>query len=240
MQNKIGFIDSGIGGLNILKKYLIKKPNNEYIYFGDTAHLPYGNKKPELLIEYASNIINFLISKGASTIILACGTLCSVAYDELIKRFPNIKIINIIDNTCKYLNETDYKKIGLIATKNTISKGRFKEKLNKKIISKSTPMLVPIIENRYEKKYDYYINLYLKNMKDIDALILGCTHYIILKDKIEKYLNKPIIDMSDYISDEIKETNTRSLELYFSKITPSLKTNIKDILGDIPVKEINL
>ena len=240
MPNKIGFIDSGIGGLNILKKYLEKRPNNEYIYFGDTLHLPYGDKSKEELIGYATKIIDFLIVNGVKTVVLACGTLCSVAYDDLVKKYPDIKIINIIDNTCKYLNKSSYKNIGLIATENTIKMKRFNNKLNKHIISKSTPMLVPIIENREVDKYNYYIDYYLKDMKHVDALILGCTHYIVLKDAIKEYIQKPIIDMSLFISDEIDEIGFKSLTLYFSKITPNLVINIKDLLGDIAIKEISL
>jgi len=239
MPNKIGFIDSGIGGLNILKKYLEEKPNNDYIYFGDTLHLPYGNKPREELMGYATKIIDFLIDNGVKTVILACGTLCSVCYDDLVKKYPDIKIVNIIDNTCKYLNKSSYKNIGLIATENTIKMKRFNNKLNKHIISKSTPMFVPIIENREFDKYDYYIDYYLKDLKDVDALILGCTHYTILKDVIKKYFEKSIIDMSDYISKEIGNSGNSSVRLCFSKLTSNLIINIYEIIGDYPVEEIN-
>ncbi len=240
MPNKIGFIDSGIGGLNILKKYLQKMPNNNYIYYGDTAHLPYGSKTKEELLEYSTKIIKFLINRGVNTIVLACGTLCSLVYDDLINIFPNIKIINIIDNACENINKTNYKKIGLIATENTIKKGRFANKLKKEVLTKSTPMFVPIIENREEDKYNYYINYYLNDLKDVDALVLGCTHYLFLKKEIEKYLHKPIIDMSDYLPIDIYDSKSKSLDIYFSKITPYLSKNIKEIIGNYHIKKMIL
>lgn len=241
MPNKIGVIDSGIGGLNILSKLLNVRPNNNYIYYGDTRHLPYGDKTYDELLEYASNIIRFLITEGVNTIVIACGTLCSTVYSDLVKLFPNIKFINIVDATCNYLNQSDYKRIGVIATSNTINSHSFKKRLNKDVIEVASPMLVPVLEDRNKDKYDYYIDYYLKDMLDIDVLVLGCTHYIILKDKIKAYLNKPVINMADYILEDIPNQNTSSLAMYFSKVDDNLINNVKEIIGssNIILKELN-
>lgn len=233
MQNKILVIDSGIGGLNILKKLMEDRPNNSYIYYGDTIHMPYGNKSYSELLMYSTNIINSFLNEGISTVVVACGTLCSTVYPSLIERFPNLKFINIVDATCEYINNSNYNKIGVIATVNTINSHSFKKRLNKELIEKETPELVPILESREVDKYDYYIDYYLKDMRNIDALILGCTHYILLKDRIEKYLGKPVINMADYIIKDIPNSGNKNVTLYFSKIDNNLINNVKDIIENI-------
>ena len=101
-------------------------------------------------------------------------------------------------------------------------------------------MLVPIIENRDVDKYDYYIDYYLNDFKDVDALILGCTHYISLKDKIAKYLNKEVINMADYIIKEIPNKSIPNLKLYFSYINENIRKNTKEIIGNYKIERKEL
>ena len=116
---RIGVFDSGLGGINVLSCLIKKYPNNEYIYFGDTKNLPYGDKTKEELMVLASNAIDFLISKNVELIIIACGTISSNGYDELKKRY-NIPLYDIISPTINYLKESDLNNIGVIGTKRTI------------------------------------------------------------------------------------------------------------------------
>jgi len=227
---RIGIFDSGIGGVNVLSSLIKKYPNNEYIYFGDTLNLPYGNKDKNELFKLASNAIDFLLSKNVDIIIIACGTISSNCYKDLKDKY-NKKIYDIISPTLNYIKNSNLKKIGVIGTIKTIESNIFKIE-NKDIFMKKTPNFVPIIENNeIEKKENEIINE-LKEFNDFDALVLGCTHYPLLKDIIKKNINIKIIDMGDILANSINLPNNskKSYELYFSKIDNNLLNNINHIL----------
>ena len=228
---RIGVFDSGIGGVNVLSSLIKKYPNNEYIYFGDTLNLPYGNKEKKELLKLACNAIDFLLSKHVDIIIIACGTISSNCYDDLKNKY-DIKIYDIISPTLNYLKECEFKNIGVIGTTKTIESNIFKIS-NKNILMKQTPSFVPIIENNeIDDKQDDIINE-LKDFKNFDALVLGCTHYPLLKNLIQKKINVKTIDMGDILANRINISNnsTKSCELYFSKIDKNLLDNIKKILN---------
>ena len=211
---RVGIFDSGIGGLTVLKKLIQKYPNNEYIYYGDSKNVPYGNKSIEELKLLSSNIMDFLINKKVDLVIIACGTISSNLTLYLKDKY-NIKIIDIISPTIKYLNESNYNKIGILGTTNTIKSKIFSKSINKDIKEVECPLFVPIIENNNYDKLNDCLKLYLSDLKDRDLIVLGCTHYPIIKNKIQKFLsNSIIIDMSDNIS--ISNDGKSSVELYFS------------------------
>ena len=225
---KVGLFDSGIGGLTVLKTLIKKYPNNEYIYYGDTLNVPYGNKSREELLVLSKNNMEFLISKGAELIIIACGTVSSNCLDYL-KASYNIPIISIVSPTIEYLNNSSYNTIGVIATNATINSHIFKNNLlNKNVIEIATPELVPIIENNKFDELDMVLHKYLDGI-NIDVLVLGCTHYPLVKDKIRSIINCDIIDMSEYVS--ISEGNTKGLSIYFSKLDDTIKNNVHKIFN---------
>lgn len=229
---RVGVFDSGIGGLTVLKTLIDNYPNNEYIYYGDTINLPYGNKTKEELTRLSKANIEFLLSKQADIIIIACGTVSSNCIDYLKSKF-SIPIYDIISPTIKYLNNSNYNNIGVIATNATIDSQIFKNNLNKNVYEIKTPDFVPIIENNKIDLLDKTIDNYLKEYKDkIDILVLGCTHYPIIKNSINKYLNNKIeiLDMSNLLLDKLKEDSTSSITIYFSKLTDTIKKNTKKIL----------
>ena len=210
---KVGLFDSGIGGLTVLKTIMKKYPNNDYIYFGDTLNVPYGSKSIEELKVLAKNDVEFLLGKGAEMIIVACGTVSSNCLDYL-KSIYSIPILSVVSPTIEYLNNSDYKNIGVIATNATINSHMFKNNIkNKNVIEIATPELVPIIENNRFDELDGVLHKYLDGL-DIDALVLGCTHYPLIKDQIKSIINCDIIDMGEYI--KISEGNTRSIDVFFS------------------------
>ena len=224
---KVGLFDSGIGGLTVLKTLIKKYPNNEYIYYGDTLNVPYGNKSREELLILSKNNMEFLINKGAELIIIACGTVSSNCLDYL-KASYNIPIISIVSPTIEYLNNSNYNTIGVIATNATINSHIFKNNLlNKNVIEIATPELVPIIENNKFDELDMVLHKYLDGI-NIDVLVLGCTHYPLVKDKISSIINCDIIDMSEYVS--ISEGNTKGLSIYFSKLDDTIRDNVKRII----------
>ena len=228
---RIGIFDSGLGGINVLSCLIKKYPNNEYIYFGDTKNLPYGDKTKDELIKLASDAIDFLLTKNVDLIIIACGTISSNCYNELKEKY-SVPIYDIISPTIKYLENCNLDRIGVIGTSKTIESGIFNLD-NKKIFMKATPSLVPIIENNKVGENFNNIIADLFPFKDYDLLVLGCTHYPILKKIIEDNLNTKTLDMGEVLVNSIKlENNSKyNCELYFSLISVKLITNIDNILG---------
>lgn len=236
---KIGIFDSGIGGLTVLKKLLEKYPNNEYIYYGDTKNIPYGDKNIRELKVLSCNIIDFLIQKEVDLIIIACGTVSSNLSTYLKNKY-NIKIIDIINPVIKYLNNSNYEKIGVIATQATVNSKVFSNNIKKDIKEIACSKFVPLIESNNFSELNKYFDIYLNNLKDRDLIVLGCTHYPLIKDKINKYLgnNIKLLDMSDCIN-EITNIGASRVNLYFSKLDHNVTNNINKIIN-IKIKSINL
>ena len=228
---RIGVFDSGIGGINVLSCLIKKYPNNEYIYFGDTKNLPYGDKAKEELNKLARDAIEFLLTKNVDIIIIACGTISSNCYRELKNKY-NIPIYDIISPTIEYLNNCEYQNIGVIGTKRTIESKVFAIP-NKDITMLATPSFVPIIENNLVKEKEQDILKELEIFKSSDILVLGCTHYPSIKETINK-LGIKSLDMGEVLVNKLNVSNTgnKSCELYFSLISVNLIENITKILGN--------
>ena len=224
---RIGLFDSGVGGLTVLKVLVNKYSDNEYIYYGDTLNNPYGNKSKDELLVLAKKNINFLLDKKVDMIIIACGTVSSNCLYEL-KESYNIPIYSILEPTIDYLNKSNYDNIGVIATKATINSHIFKDNIGKNVYEIATPKLVPLIEENNLNNIDEVLNEYLKNVK-IDVLVLGCTHYPIIKDNIKKIIGEAdIIDMGDLIN--VQNGNKGEINIYFSKLNEVIISNTKRIL----------
>lgn len=234
---RIGVFDSGIGGLTVLKTLIKKIPNNEYVYYGDTKNLPYGNKSIEELKSLSSNIIEFLLNKKVDMIVIACGTVSSNLSSYLREKY-DIKIIDIISPVINYLNNSNYNNIGIIATQATINSKIFSRNINKNIKEVACPMFVPIIENNKIYELNNYFKEYLENLKDCDLIVLGCTHYPLIKKQINEYLNIELLDMSECINN-IPNNGISRVELYFSKLDSIIIDNVNNIL-DLKEYIINL
>lgn len=193
----IGVFDSGIGGLTVVKKMLSMLPNEKIIYFGDTARVPYGSKSNSTIIEYANQDAKFLYNKNVKLIIAACNTASSVALDNLREQF-DIPIIGMIEPGAKYaLSKTKNGKIGVIGTHSTINNEAYSRKLkqlseNIEVFEKACPLFVPLAEEGWtdHKATELIAEEYLEELikKEIDTLILGCTHYPILTEIIQKIM----------------------------------------------------
>ena len=229
---RIGVFDSGIGGLTVLKELINKYPNNEYIYFGDILNIPYGTKTKEELLVLADKIINFLISKKVELIIIACGTISSNIYSEIKDKY-NIEIIDILSPTINYLKNQNYYKVGVLATPMT-AKSLYFEKHLSNVKSVGCPKLVPLIESGKINETDKYIKEYLNELTDVQAIVLGCTHYPVLIPVIRKYSSLPLINMGKCLVDtlSVNKTSTLHIKLYFSKLTPEIITNICGIIKE--------
>ena len=232
---KIGLFDSGVGGLTVLKSFLKYHPNNEYYYYGDTLNVPYGDKTKEELRNCVDNILKFLKDKKVEMIIIACGTVSANLYEEL-KEEIDIPIYSVISELPKYIEERNYKNTLVMATNATINTHIFKNKLMNNVIEVACPKLVPAIENNEIDKIDLILDEYLKGIDNIDSLVLGCTHYPIIKDKIKEKVGNDvdIIDMGEILAKNINiQDSYRNVTLYFSKITPELDNNVKMIIKNM-------
>lgn len=230
---RVGMFDSGIGGLTVLNSFLIHHPNNEYIYYGDTLNVPYGTKNKEELFELSKKIIEFLESEKVDIIVIACGTVSSNIYNQL-KEITNIPIYSIISELPEYIKENNYKNVLALATPATINTHIFKNTLSTNVIEVACPKLVPLIEEKNEEMLDKVIKEYLIDIDKIDAIILGCTHYPLIKKQIEKNINKniDIIELGEILARKIELNESfQNIELYFSKETEKLHKNVEDILS---------
>ncbi|QIK16761.1 glutamate racemase [Blattabacterium sp. DPU] len=210
----IGIFDSGIGGLIIAKEMKIQMPNEDFIYFGDTKNMPYGEKSQEFIRKNSMKIVSFLYKKKCKAIVIACNSIASNALDLIQKKFhKKILIFNVIDPVVKNTIFLSYKKIGIIATPATIHSNFYQKKIKKyyrhiDLVQMSTPLLAPIIENGWEiEKINPIIENYLNHFKSIDAILLACTHYLFLKEKIENFYHGKVhlIDIQKIVVQEIKK-----------------------------------
>ena len=211
----IGIFDSGLGGLTVLKQIQHCLPFEDYIYFGDTAHLPYGSKSNDCIIDYSYNIANFLISKNVKAIIIACNSASSVAKEYLQQQF-DIPIFEVITPSVEHaVNVTNNKRIGIIGTETTIKSKIYSQKISNLdqsiyVEEIACPLFVPIIEESLSNHSIANIaaKLYLKKIpKEVDTLILGCTHYPLIKKTIQNSISSEIsiLDSSIVVADYVKE-----------------------------------
>lgn len=217
-NNPIGVFDSGIGGLTIVKELMKLLPNENIIYFGDLGRLPYGNKSVETINKFSSQTVQFLLKQNVKAIIIACNTISAVAKDTVKTLASSIPVINIVDSGAKLaIDTTENNKIGVIATLATIKSNAYPKALyslsnNVEVFVKACPLFVPMIEEGFinhpaleiiAKEYLQYFN-----NSNIDTLILGCTHYPLIKKTIEKIINNNIkvVDPATYACENLKKT----------------------------------
>jgi glutamate racemase len=226
-MSKIGVFDSGLGGLTVLKNLLEHHQETDFIYLGDNARVPYGNKSEATIIKYSEQAVEFLLSKGVHTIIIACNTSSAIALEYLNNKFKDVNFIGMIKPAAKgAVNLTKSKKIGVIGTQATINSKSYLKEIAKygeyKVLTKATPLFVPFVEAGMisHRAVDLIIEEYLSEFKgEIDTLILACTHYPFLIEGIRKYLGDSvnIIDTGYYASLELNnyyKISNRKIEYF--------------------------
>lgn len=198
VNNKaIGVFDSGLGGLTSVRELRKLLPNEKIIYFGDTGRVPYGTRSFEIITKYALDDLNFLSTFGVKAVLVACGTVSSIAIDTLRKNF-DISIMGVVESACLKASQTTVsKKVALLATPATVKNSAYEKTLfsidnSISLMSVSCPMFVPLVENGYVDdscSVTYTIaKEYLTSLAtfDPDTIILGCTHYPLIKNIIKK------------------------------------------------------
>ena len=252
-QKPIGVFDSGIGGLTVVERLASTLPNENIIYFGDTARVPYGSKSNSTVIEYSIQNTKFLLQKNIKALVVACNTASSIAIPDLKKMF-DIPIIGMIEPGSRMaLRKTQNKKIGVIGTRATISNLAYSKEIKKMndkavVFEKPCPLFVPLAEEGWIKhKATYEIaEEYLKELREnqIDTLVLGCTHYPILSEVIQEVIGLKValidsgVASSELIKDELEKFNllsnsekTGSQEYYVSDIPAKFKEVAELFLG---------
>lgn len=239
---KIGIFDSGIGGLTVARAIRNVLPNENLLYVGDTAHSPWGDKSQSQITSYSLALTNFLLKNDCNIVVIACNTASCIALESIVEKFPNIKLFNVIDPIISLLAQMDFNNlndVGIIGTKQTIKSNAYVSRLKQlhstsnsvpQIKSLATPLLVPLIEEGWTEHNatKLIIEEYLSalDLKDQSILILGCTHYPLIKAHIEDYyikLNKNImiIDSTLLIAKEIENFLLKNNQLQTNKMITS-------------------
>ena len=245
IQSKnLGVFDSGIGGLTVVNQIMKVLPRENIVYFGDTARVPYGAKAEKVIIGYAIQIANFLVSKDIKMLVVACNTVTAVALDVLKAKF-DIPVIGVIEPGAKAaVNNTTIKKVGVIGTITTVKSNAYSKEIKKinssiSVISKACPLFVPLVEEGW---LDHQVTKiiateYLTPLvkKGIDLIVLGCTHYPIIRTIIQSVIGNKIkiIDSAESTALEIRNV------LEEKKILNSLKNqspNYQFYVSDFPHK----
>ncbi len=207
-KNPIGIFDSGVGGLTVVKSLLEKMPSENFIYFGDTAHVPYGNKSPEQLFIYARQILAFLQQRNVKAVIVACGTHSSLTLPSLEKQCA-LPMLGVVKAGARAAARTsDNGRIGVLATHVTVSSLSYTKEIQAigssyRVFERACPRFVPLVESgslsgpEIEDAIDEYVGPVLN--EGIDTLILGCTHYPFLAPAIQDYVGEQVklVDPSD-------------------------------------------
>jgi glutamate racemase len=211
----IGVFDSGVGGLTVVRALLEHLPGQDIIYLGDTARTPYGSKSSRTIIKYALNSSRFLIQHGATILVIACNTVSSYAYETLCSAF-NIPVLDVVTPGVKLAVElSKSKRVGIIGTRATIASAVYEKGISAiapeaKIFGVACPLLVPLVEEGWLKRPEtaMIVRKYLAGLKSkhIDTLILGCTHYPVLRKLIQRKIGRRVrlVDSAEAIAMQIR------------------------------------
>ena len=262
-NNPIGLFDSGVGGLTVANAIKHLLPSETMIYYGDTAHLPYGDKSAESIIAYSRKITAFLLENNAKMVLIACNSASASAFNTLREEFGSrVILMDVIEPLASYIASKDYSKVGIIGTKRTVESGAYNEKIMARnsdieIVSLATPLFVPMIEEGFifDDISNAIIRTYLsdKKLEGIDSLVLGCTPYTIIKNQISKPFNfeiwvidsarvvalelRRILEINGLLSDKKKAAD----KFYVSDYTPYFEKIARMFYeGELNLEKLNI
>lgn len=228
----IGVFDSGIGGLTVFRSIVEKLPAYDYVYLGDNSRAPYGNRSFNTIHQYTWECVQWLFKQGCPLVILACNTasakaLRTIQQKDMIANYADKRVLGVIRPTAEVIgNYSQTKQIGVLGTTGTVQSESYLIEINKffpdvKVHQQACPLWVPLIENgEYNKPgADYYVQMYLAQIlaqaPDIDTLLLACTHYPLLQDKIQQHLPTGIkvVTQGDIVAESLSGYLTRHTEI---------------------------
>lgn len=259
---KIGVFDSGLGGLVITKTFMNELPEYDYLYLGDTAHLPYGEKTSGRILKYTLDSLKYLIAQNCKLIIIACNTATSITLRYIQQKFipayaPDVKVLGVVIPTVETAIEEKAKSVGIIAISATVASHIYKTELQKLdssllVTEVATPQLVPLIEGNDFQYMENVLEDYLAHFPKLDSLILGCTHYPLIKEYCRRLLPKNVKVISqdelmgaklrDYLQrhSEIETCLSRNAEHRFcvTKNSPKAGEVAARLIPEVKIKEV--
>jgi glutamate racemase len=228
----IGVFDSGYGGLTVLREFVNRLPQYDYLYLGDNARAPYGTRSFDTVYRYTLQCVKWLLQQDCPLVILACNTasakaLRSIQQNDLHRLNPEARVLGVIRPTTEIIGKhTKSNSIGILATNGTVQSESYLIEIEKffpnlKIQQEACPIWVPLVENNEHQSEgaDYFIKKHINNIlsrdKNIDTILLACTHYPLLKEKIEKYLpeNIKLVSQGEIVADSLKDYLDRHIEI---------------------------
>jgi glutamate racemase len=231
-QNPIGVFDSGYGGLTVLSEIIGKIPQYDYIYLGDNARSPYGNRSFDTVYHYTLQCVKWFFDQGCPLVILACNTasakaLRTIQQKDLPKIAPDKRVLGVIRPTAEIIgNYSETKCVGILATNGTVASQSYPMEIAKffpvlKVYQEACPMWVPLVENNEHHSHgaDFFIKKNLHNIfekgKNIDVLLLACTHYPMMREKIEEYMpiGVTLISQGEIVAESLKDYLQRHPEM---------------------------
>ena len=263
----VGVFDSGVGGLTVAREIMRQLPNENIVYFGDTARVPYGSKSKDNIIRYSRQIINFLKTKNVKAIVIACNTASALALD-VVREEIDIPIIGVVEPGARAALEiTQTKKIGVIGTEGTIRSAMYEKIIQERdpeagVIGKACPLFVPLVEEGLleDPVTDEIAQRYLSVLIDsgIDTLILGCTHYPLIRSTVGKVMGdkvtlvnpayetaielKRLLENHNMLQDEKPALGTNQYQFFVSDGADKFQQFANNIFkyGVLAVKQINI
>jgi len=230
--NPIGIFDSGYGGLTILKEIINKLPHYDYIYLGDNARAPYGNRSFETVYQYTLQSVLWFFEKGCSLVILACNTasakaLRTIQQNDLPQIAPDKRVLGVIRPTTEIIGTlSETKNVGILATTGTVASNSYPIEIKKffpdvQVYQEACPMWVPLVENNEYNSHgaDYFIKKNIRNIFEkgeaIDVILLACTHYPLLKERIKEYLpvGVKLISQGEIVAESLQNYLLRHPEI---------------------------
>lgn len=244
MNKPIGIFDSGLGGLTVLKELAKNFPHESFVYLGDIARLPYGNKSPETIRKYGDQILRFLKDQDVKAMVIACNSASTVYLGE--KSFEGIPLLNVIEPGSKAALEKGDSDIAVLGTSATIRSGAYAQTIKAlspktNVVEIACPLFVPLVEEGvvHNEITDLVIKRYLEKVKadKIGTVILGCTHYPVLADDIRKYLgNVNLVESGEVLTRELKalniatSTGTRQIRVCITDVTDHFERLAKELM----------
>ena len=231
-MSPIGVFDSGYGGLTVLRQIVKKLPQYDYLYLGDNARAPYGSRSFDTVYRYTLQCVEWLLKQNCPLVILACNTasakaLRTIQQADLQRLHPTARVLGVLRPTTEIIGRfTTTNSIGILATNGTVQSQSYEIEIEKffphvKIEQEACPMWVPLVENNehHTEGADYFIKKHIQNIlrknENIDTLLLACTHYPLLREKIESYLPKHVrlLSQGDIVADSLKDYLMRHPEI---------------------------
>jgi len=228
----IGVFDSGYGGLTVLKEIISKLPQYDYLYLGDNARAPYGNRSFDTVYHYTLECVKWFFSQGCSLVILACNTasakaLRTIQQNDLPKIAPGKRVLGVIRPTAEVIGTySETQNVGILATNGTVLSDSYPMEIAKffpdlKVFQEACPLWVPLVENNEHQNHgaDFFVKKNLHNIfekgENIDVVLMACTHYPLLREKIEEYLpvGVKLISQGEIVAESLADYLTRHPEI---------------------------